>query len=459
MRWIRDFMSLPNYLRTMLLVDLMCTFGIGLVMPIELLFATHSLGASMSQAALLVTISSVGSLISNPIIGWVSDRYSSWLAMHAAMIFSILGPLVFTLAHDYPMGIIGAFISGLGMGMQTSWASILTQISTPEQHRIVYGINQAEVNLGIGLGAAVGGLLAAGGQDYLYRWGFGGRALGFTLLSISLLIIERHYQLRALTRRLKIEAQEALARAISAKAPAPSSASRDLQESPTFKISDKKTNSGLIPSLNYILISLALLVTGTFFMDLFGYSQFDAGLVTTLISDPHIPPWSLSLVDVVNTFSVVILNIILLPRLKNSNHVQMLRMVPMLWAVAWITIVLGLRLTTSAGALAVASLGIMIFGLGEVMMGISQPVVAAELAGPGYSGRIFGLLNTAASLGYIVGPMFASYILDGHEVIPFLSMCAIGLVVLSLPWFLCIPSRGSRPNLLQTQSDRTRHRS
>ena len=175
-------------------------------------------------------------------------------------------------------------------------------------------------------------------------------------------------------------------------------------------------------------------------MDLFGYSQFDAGLVTTLISDQHIPRWSLSVVDVVNTFSVVILNIILLPRLKDHNHVRILRTVPVFWAAAWIIIVLGLRLTTTFGALTVASLGIIVFGLGEVMMGISQPVVAAELAGPAYSGRMFGLLNTAASLGYIFGPMFASYILAGHETIPLLAMCAIGLIVVSLPWLLFIPS-------------------
>lgn len=74
-------------------------------------------------------------------------------------------------------------------------------------------------------------------------------------------------------------------------------------------------------------------------------------------------------------------------------------------------------------------------------MGISQPVVVAELAGPAYSGRLFGMLNTATSLGYIVGPMFASYVLNGRETIPLLYMCAIGLVVLSLPWFLFIPSR------------------
>lgn len=431
-RWVREFMSLPDYLRTMLIVDLMCSFGIGLVMPIELLFATHSLGATMSEAALLVTISSIGSLISNPIIGWVSDRRSSWLAMHTAMIFSVIGPLIFTLAHDFTMGAVGAFVSGLGMGMQTSWSSILTQISTREQHRIVYGINQAEVNLGIGLGAAVGGLLAAGGQDYLYRWGFGGRALGFALLSLTLLIVERHYDLRALTARLKLEFQEEDEK--------DSPASASAEDGSTAESAQSGTYGGSTRSLTYVLVTMGLLVCGSFFMDLFGYSQFDAGLVTTLISDQHIPRWSLSVVDVVNTFSVVILNIILLPRLKDHNHVRILRTVPVFWAAAWIIIVLGLRLTTTFGALTVASLGIIVFGLGEVMMGISQPVVAAELAGPAYSGRMFGLLNTAASLGYIFGPMFASYILAGHETIPLLAMCAIGLIVVSLPWLLFIPS-------------------
>ncbi|MEK0306459.1 MFS transporter [Bifidobacterium favimelis] len=445
MRWLREFMSLPDYLRAMLIVDLMCNFGIGLVMPIELLFATHSLGATMSEAALLVTVSSVGSLISNPIIGWVSDRRSSWLAMHTAMIFSVVGPLVFTLAHDYRMGVVGAFISGLGMGMETSWSSILTQISTRDQHRIVYGINQAELNLGIGLGAAVGGLLAAGGQDSLYRLGFGGRALGFALLSLSLLVIERHYGLRRLTNRLRAQEER-----ISVSAPStgrkegpaggPSGADGTGGTRVHAGPAERGPYGGTTSSLTRILATMAILICGTFFMDLFGYSQFDAGLVTTLISDPHIPRWSLSVVDVVNTFSVVIMNIILLPRLKDANHVRILRTVPVFWAAAWIIIVLGLRLDTTAGALGVASLGIMIFGLGEVMMGISQPVVATELAGPAYSGRMFGMLNTAASLGYIVGPMFASYILDGHETIPFLSMCAIGLMVLSLPWFLLIPS-------------------
>ncbi|RBP99964.1 hypothetical protein CRD59_00395 [Bifidobacterium xylocopae] len=413
-------MGLPVYLRSMLIVDLVCNFGIGLVMPIELLFTTHSLGATMSEATLTVTVSSVGSLICHPIIGWVSDKRSAWLGMYLALVFSVIGPVLFAFAQSFPMALVAAFISGLGMSMATAWTSILTLISTEEQHNIVYGINQAELNLGIGLGAAVGGLIAAGGSDFLYRMGFAARGVGFAFVACALLILERRYRLRDLTSRRMIKAHQVDTR------PTPATSS----PYPTAESSTGLTRQ--------VLVTMALLTVGTLFMDIFGYSQFDAGLVTTLISDPHVPRWSLSLVDVVNTFAVVIMNVILLPRLKNGNHVAMLRTVPLCWAAAWLLIDLALTFSTTASALALASFGIIVFGFGEVMLGISQPVVAARLAGARFSGRMFGLLNTAQSLGYIFGPLFASFVLAGHQPIPLLTACAIGLVIIALPWFLFI---------------------
>lgn len=421
LRWLREFMSLPNYLRAMLIVDLICSFGTGLVMPIELLFTTHSLGASMSEATLTVTVSSIASLIGNPIIGWLSDKRSPWIAMHIALAFSIVGPIIFAVSTSFPMALGAAFVSGLGMSMMTAWTSILTLITDEKQHSIVYGINQAELNLGIGLGAAVGGLIAAAGSDLFYRAGFAARGIGFAFVSLALLLLERHYHLRRLTRQNMAQVQEI--------------------QVPQVKSSfspDTATNSSF---MRKVVLTMTLLAIGTLFMDIFGYSQFDSGLVTTLISDPQIPRWSLSVVDVVNTFAVVIMNVILLPRLKDGNHVVMLRTVPIFWALAWVLIDLALAFDSTPVVLSIASFGIIVFGLGEVMLGISQPVVAARLAGPRYSGRMFGLLNTAQSMGYILGPLFASFVLDGREFIPLLSACAIGLIVVALPWFCCISSK------------------
>lgn len=114
-----------------------------------------------------------------------------------------------------------------------------------------------------------------------------------------------------------------------------------------------------------------------------------------------------------------------------GNHILMLRTVPLFWALSWIVIVLGLRFESTVLALATACLGGIVFCSGEVMLGISQPVVAAQLADPRFSGRMFGLLNTAGSVGYILGPLFSSFVLDGHQPIPLLSMCSIGLVLLA----------------------------
>jgi MFS family permease len=420
-RWLRDFMSLPDYLRAMLIVDLICSFGIGLVMPIELLFTTHTLGASMSQATLTVTLSSIGSLLCNPIIGWFSDKHSPWFAMHIALVFSVIGPVLFAFSNSFATALLAAFISGMGMSMMTAWTSILTLISDEEHHNIVYGINQAELNLGVGLGAAVGGLIAAAGSDFLYRVGFTVRGIGFAFVSITLLVIEKHYHLRDLT-------------------------NRNMALTHTVHLSDTKVetathNQTVTGFSSKAIVTMGLLAAGTLFMDIFGYSQFDAGLVTTLISNENIPRWSLSLVDVVNTFAVVIMSIILLPRLKNRNHILMLRTVPIFWSAAWIIIDAALMLNSTYTALSLASFGMIIFGLGEVMLGISQPVVAAKLAGPHFSGRMFGVLNTAQSMGYILGPLFSSFILDGREVLPLLSMCAIGLLIFALPWLFGISSK------------------
>ncbi|BDR52798.1 hypothetical protein KIM372_07050 [Bombiscardovia nodaiensis] len=418
MRWLREFMSLPIYLRWMLAVDLVCNFGNGLVWPIELLFATHSLGASMSQATLTVTVSSIGSLISHPAIGWLSDKRSSWLAMHLGLVFAILGPVLFAVSLTFPMALLAAFVSGLGMGTTTAWTSILTQISTSEQKNIVYGINQAEMNLGVGLGAAVGGIVAASRSDFLFRLSFAARGAGFVFVSIALILIERHFALRALTRRLSVQAREV-------QVTAPSS-------------SNESGEHSTLNNPRSALVAMALLTTATLFMNIFGYSQFDSGVVTTLISNDRIPRWSLSLIDVVNTFAVVVLNVILLPRLKNGRHMVMLRTVPICWAAAWFLIDLGLTCNSSLAALTVASIGITVFGFGEVMLGISQPVVAARLAGPRFSGRMFGLLNMAQSLGYVLGPMFAAWVLTAPRPIPLLTLSAIALLLTSLPWLFAI---------------------
>ncbi|RBP98198.1 hypothetical protein CRD60_03400 [Bifidobacterium aemilianum] len=428
MRWLREFMGLPAFLRAMLIIDLICSFGIGLVMPIELLFTTHSLGASISEANLTVTVSSVGSLICHPLVGWLSDKKSPWLALHLTLVLSVVGPLLFAFAQTFTMALIAALVSGMGMSMYTAWTSILTQVSTEEQHKIVYGINQAEVNLGIGLGAAVGGLLVVGGSDFYFRLGFAGRAIGYAIVALALLIVQRHYGLTGLKASKPVTPIEV---------PAQSG----------FQEADGQKRKGIAGIDRQVLTTMILLTVGTLFMDIFGYAQFDSGMVTTLISDPHIPSWSLSLVDTVNTFGLVIINVILLPRLKDGNHVLMLRTVPIFWALGWTVIVLGLRFDSPAMALATACLGGLIFCFGEVMLGISQPVVAAELAGPRFSGRMFGLLNTAGSTGYILGPLFSSFVLDGHQPIPLLTMCSIGLVLLAFPWFLAIKTSHRNPEI------------
>ena len=130
----------------------------------------------------------------------------------------------------------------------------------------------------------------------------------------------------------------------------------------------------------------------------------------------------------------------------------MLRTVPLFCSLSWIVIVPGLRFGSTVQALATACLGGIIFCLGEVMLGIFQPVVAAQLAGPRFCGRMFGLLNTAGSMGYILSPLVSYFVLDGHQAHTAPVHGSIGLVLLAFPWFLTIKTDGKPSKTKQEET-------
>ena len=53
---------------------------------------------------------------------------------------------------------------------------------------------------------------------------------------------------------------------------------------------------------------------------------------------------------------------------------------------------------------------------------------------------------------YILGPLFSSFVLDGHQSTPLLSMCSIGLVLLAFPWFLAIKTEGKASKTKQEET-------
>ncbi len=398
--WFTSYGALSPDLKRMLLAGLVNNFGIGLTVPIGLLFVSQVLGSSVDRATLTVALTSVGALISHPLTGYFADKRSKFGAALLGVAFSIVGSLVYAVATDYRTALGAAFITGLGLGTSTAWFAILSSASQEQERAFVFGVNQVSVNVGMGAGVAVAGLATAFASEGVFRALFLSKGLGFAILGVVLVHAQR-----------------------TASTMAPSSECTK----PQTPESSAAAGGG---SSRVALAGLALTVLVLY---TFGYSQLDAGLIAAIVESGTMPAWTISFALLINTVAVVGLNVVTVPRLEGRRPFVLALSVPAIWAASWLLSAGALEVLSPLFAVALVSAGVTLFAFGEVIYAVALPTMTAELVGAEYVGRAFGMQNLMASVGFILGPMLAAYSLGRASGSLTMIVCATGVMLAIVP--------------------------
>ncbi len=133
-----------------------------MVLPFLMLYLTQHLGYSPAQASVALSVYGVGALASGPLSGLLCDRLGSLRVMKVSLFFSGLLLLPFPWVRSY----------GAILALVLAWAVIteafrpanlasLSDFALPEQRRAAFALNRLSINLGMSVGPAAGGLLAA----------------------------------------------------------------------------------------------------------------------------------------------------------------------------------------------------------------------------------------------------------------------------------------------------------
>ncbi|MDX1421277.1 MAG: MFS transporter [Rubricoccaceae bacterium] len=133
-----------------------------MVLPFLALYVTQHLGMPPSRAGLVLSAFGVGGLVAAPLGGWLSDRFGAVRVMAAGFVGSGLLLALFPLVARYEVLV----------GLTTLWAVFsetarpatlvaLTDGLRPDQRKAAIALNRLAVNLGMGIGPAVGGLLVS----------------------------------------------------------------------------------------------------------------------------------------------------------------------------------------------------------------------------------------------------------------------------------------------------------
>ena len=154
-----------------------------MVLAFMTLYINH-IGYSMSMAGFVVAVYGMGSLAGAFMGGKISDRFGFYYTQFFALfcggiLFIVLGQM----KSYYSICVCTFFLSMVNESFRPAHATAIAHYSTPQNRTQAFSINRLAINLGWGIGGALGGFLASFNYHLLF-W-----VDGLTNISAALLLL------------------------------------------------------------------------------------------------------------------------------------------------------------------------------------------------------------------------------------------------------------------------------
>jgi MFS family permease len=140
--------------------------GWGGVMPFEVIYLHEARGFSLGVAGLVVGVVTGLAVVAAPVSGPLIDRFGSRAVAAVALALLAAGFVGLALVQTPLQAFVAATAAGLGNGaLQPSQSTLVASIVPSDLRHRATAVSRVASNLGIGLGGALGGLIAAHGLD------------------------------------------------------------------------------------------------------------------------------------------------------------------------------------------------------------------------------------------------------------------------------------------------------
>lgn len=376
-RTIRSLVpNLPRRVWIVLAGDAVAALGSGLVLPFLIVYLRDVRGFDIRTASFVVSFLAIFGLVFGFVAGSYVDKFGPRRMLILALFLCSIGSLLLA-GTKVPWQ--GFFAMGwFGLGMAALWPathSLLTSLVPVEKRSDVYAVHYATLNLGIGLGGVVGGLVANVDNAATFEWLYRMDALSWVLFAVMLLVMSDIGN--------KVERTEE-------ESAAAEGGYRVVLKDRMFL---------------RVLVLMTILVT-------VGYSQLESGFPAYATGEGGISTRTLGAAFAGNTFLIFFAQFVVLKWVRGKRRTRGLMAICVLWAMAW-------SLTLLAGAIfewnMLQNLGfigaMMLFGLGECLVSPTMPAIVNDLAPDALRGRYNAAYSFTFSMGHIVGPAIAGIML------------------------------------------------
>lgn len=351
----RSLRGLPREVWILALASLINRAGT-MVLPFLVLYLTRELGFSAPRAGLALAVYGAGSIVAAPIAGRLSDRIGPLPIMRASLIGTGLLLLVYPLVTTFP-AVIGLTLAWALVSESFRPANLvmIADVVPPEQRKPAYALSRLAINLGMSIGPAAAGFIAA----HSFGWIFVVDAA--TTIAAGAVLLAT--PMRA--------AHHAI--------PTASERTRGWRRS--IILEDRRL----------VLFLSALFLTGIVFF------QHEGALPLFLVEDLRLSPAFYGMLFTINTLMIVFMEVPLNAATSHWPHRRALALGAFLFAIG------SGAFAFAEGAAAVVA-GIVVWTFGEMLLFPQASAYVAEIAPPERRGAYMGAYSLAFSLAFAVAP-------------------------------------------------------
>ncbi|HKA38036.1 MAG TPA: MFS transporter [Thermoanaerobaculia bacterium] len=189
----RGLRGLPREVWVLSLATLINKAG-SMVLAFLALYLTRQLGFSVGTAANVLFLYGAGALVAAPVSGILSDKLGPIRIMRGSLLLSGLVMLVFPLAKSLALVIaLTLTMSVLGEAFRPANLTIFGDLVRPDQRKAGFALNRLAINLGMSVGPAVGGFLAAISFAWLFFVNGATSILAGLILVAATFPLHRHH--------------------------------------------------------------------------------------------------------------------------------------------------------------------------------------------------------------------------------------------------------------------------
>jgi MFS family permease len=346
--------------------------GNGVVLPFTALYLHSVRHFSLPTVGLILGAFAAAGFAGTIAAGPLIDRYGPKAILTAALALSAAGYALIPLVDREWKGFLFLGIAGAGTGaFWPSQSTLLARLTGRDRRHVAYALQRVVFNLGVGVGATIGGFVAVSSNPHTYDALFVGDAATFVAYILVL-------------RRIALPDAEEPKRA---------------SEPGRLQRVTGGYASVLRDRLFVSVIGLNVLYT------IFGYGVFEVAVPVFAKDRAMMSERQIGIVFLVDTIVIVALQLPLARFLEGRARMTALAAMSGMWAIGWLIAGVGGNATTGTSAAAIVGLGVGLFAAGECVLAPAQSSLVAEMADAGSRGRYLSLLSSSNAVGFALAPV------------------------------------------------------